>query len=164
MARKAVSVPHNRRIAIFCCVVLALLICAGSATASAQAAQEGAFSAETASRLLDQIASGLLAQNPSRMLAAFDLDKMADGPLFRQQIISFFSETENIRVHFNQIQTSTEAGKNLVTVLMEIDAARSDARLPPLRKRAELRFEAETSAKGWKFSDVQPRTFFSTQP
>ena len=89
---------------------------------------------------------------------------ISDGPLFRQQIISFFNETANIRVHFNQIQTSTEAGKNVVTVLMEIDAARSDDSLPALRKRAELRFEAETSARGWKFSDIQPRTFFSTQP
>ena len=114
--------------------------------------------------LLDQIAAALVAQSPSRMLAAFDLVKMTEGPLFKQQTTLFFRQTDNIRVHFDQIQTNMENGKGLVTVQAEIEAAPSDLRMPALRKHAQLRLVAERSGRGWKFSDIQPRTFFSTQP
>jgi hypothetical protein len=98
------------------------------------------------------------------MLATFDLNKMTDGPLFKQQTTLFLRETDVIRVHFNQIETGMESGKGLVTVQAEIEAEPSDLRMPALHKRAQLRFVAEPSGRGWKFSDIQPRTFFSIQP
>jgi hypothetical protein len=32
----------------------------------------------------------------------------------------------------------------------------------PLHKQGTLRFVAEPTSSGWKFTDVQPRAFFST--
>jgi len=141
------------------------LLCASSTPSLAQAqSPESSFTGATASSMLDQIASALVAHNPGRMLATFDLNKMTDGPLFKQQTTLFFRETDVIRVHFNQIETSMEGGKGMVTVQAEIEAEPTDLRMPALHKRAQLRFVAEPSGRGWKFSDVQPRTFFSIQP
>jgi len=155
----------QRPFMVFCVTVLCLLG-ARSAPLEPQAqSPESSFTGATASALLDQIASGLVAHNLSRMLAAFDLNKMTDGPLFRQQTTLFFRQTDVIRVHFNQIETSMEGGKGLVTVQAEIDAEPSDVfQMPALHKQAQLRLVAEPSGRGWKFSDVQPRAFFSIQP
>jgi hypothetical protein len=90
---------------------------------------------------------------------------MADGQLFRQQVTAFFGQTGVIRVHFNLAQAVMEDGKGVATVDMEMEADLRDDGRPPVRKQATLRFVAEKSSDGWKFTDVQPRTFFSiSQP
>ena len=154
----------RRRCLRVSCVTVLWLLCASSTPSPAQTqSPESSFTGATASSMLDQIASALVAHNPGRMLATFDLNKMTDGPLFKQQTTLFFRETDVIRVHFNQIETSMEGGKGLVTVQAEIEAEPSDLRMPALHKRAQLRFVAEPSGRGWKFTDIQPRTFFSIQ-
>lgn len=156
---------HRHRCFRVSWVMVLWLLCASSTPSLVQAqSPESSFTGATASSMLDQIASALVAHNPGRMLATFDLNKMTDGSLFKQQTTLFFRETDVIRVHFNQIETTMEGGKGLVTVQAEIDAEPSDLRMPALHKRAQLRFVAEPSGRGWKFSDVQPRTFFSIQP
>ena len=155
----------RRRCLRVSCVTVLWLLCASSTPSPAQAQPpESSFTGATASSMLDQIASALVAHNPGRMLATFDLNKMTDGPLFKQQTILFFRQTDVIRVLFNQIETSMEDGKGLVTVQAEINAEPSDVfQMPALHKRAQLRLVAEPSGRGWKFTDIQPRTFFSIQ-
>ena len=128
-------------------------------------AKDNSFTLNTASELLDQITTGLVAHNQSKMLGAFDLSKMADGPLFRQQVTHLFAQSGNIRFHFNILEVSTDGSKGIAEVAAEIDVEvlREDI-TPPLRKQAKLRFVAENGTGGWKFTDVQPRVFFSTQP
>lgn len=157
---------NRRRYFIVFRVTVLWLLCASSTPGPAQTqSPDVSFTGATASSLLDQMASALVAHNPGRMLAAFDLNKMTDGPLFKQQTTLFFRQTDVIRVQFNQIETSMEGGKGLVTVQAEIDAEPSDVfQMPALHKRAQLRLVAEPSGRGWKFSDIQPRTFFSIQP
>jgi hypothetical protein len=125
---------------------------------------ESTFTDRDASLLLSQIADGLGGHNARKMLGAFDIGKMTGGPAFRQQVSSFFSQTATIRAHFNLVQTGLEQGRNFATVDAEIEAAPLDDRLPPIHKQAQLRFLAEGSDGAWKFTDVQPRTFFSSAP
>jgi hypothetical protein len=133
--------------------------------APAPPAKESAFSDRVASQLLDQLTAGLVAHNQSKMLGAFDLSKMQDGPLFRQQVTNFFRQTGNIRFHFNIIEISMDGNKGIAEVAAEMDVeVLREAITPPLRKQATLRFVAENGPAGWKFTDVQPRVFFSTQP
>jgi hypothetical protein len=136
--------------------------------APAPPAKDSAFTDRVASQLLDQLTTGLIAHNQSKMLGAFDLSKMPDGPLFRQQITNFFRQTGNIRFHFNILEVAADgsnAGRGTVEVAAEIDVeVLREAITPPLRKQATLHFVAESGPGGWKFTDVQPRTFFSTQP
>jgi hypothetical protein len=122
---------------------------------------ESNFTDREAAQLLSQIADALGSHNRKKMLAAFDTDKMTGGPAFRQQINSFFSQTTNIRMHFNLVQVSPEEGRNIVSVDVEMEADPVDDRLPPVHKQAQLRFLAESSGNVWKFTDVQPRAFFS---
>jgi hypothetical protein len=102
------------------------------------------------------------------MLGVFDLSKMQDGPLFRQQVTNFFRQTGNIRFHFNILEVATDGsngGRGTVEVAAEMDVeVLREAITPPLRKQATLRFVAENGTAGWKFTDVEPRVFFSTQP
>ena len=127
-------------------------------------AKDDSFSLNTASQLLGQITAGLVAHNQRKMLGAFDLATMPDGPLFRQQVTNFFAQTGNIRFHFNLLDVSMDGGKGMAEVAVEMDAEVHEVMTPPLRKQAKLRFVAESGPAGWKFTDVQPRAFFSTQP
>jgi hypothetical protein len=128
-------------------------------------AKDSSFTLNTASQLLDQITNGLVAHNQSKMLGAFDLSKMPDGPLFRQQVTNLFAQTGNIRFHFNILEVSMDGSKGIVEVAVEMDVeVLREAVTPPLRKQAKLRFVAENGPAGWKFTEVQPRAFFSTQP
>jgi hypothetical protein len=137
-------------------------------TSQATAKDKGALSDDAAVQLLHQMAAALASRNQTKMLGVFDLAKMKDGALFRQQINSFFSRSGPIRVHFDQVQVakevSKEGEKEVITAMVEMEAdSRDDTKLP-VRKQAELRFVAESSPTGWKFTDVQPREFFSNQP
>lgn len=127
-------------------------------------AKDSSFTLNTASQLLDQITNGLVAHNQSKMLGAFDLSKMPAGPLFRQQVTAFFAQTGNVRFHFNILEVAMDGNRGTVEVAAEMDAEVREAMTPPLRKQAKLRFVAENGPAGWKFTEVQPRAFFSTQP
>jgi hypothetical protein len=127
-------------------------------------AKDNSFNVGVAGQLLDQITAGLIGHNQKKMLSAFDVSKMPDGPLFRQQINAFFAQTDNIRVHYNILEVSMEGNKAMVEANVEVDADVREAITAPLRKQAKLHFVAENGAAGWKFTEVQPRAFFSTQP
>jgi hypothetical protein len=133
-------------------------------TSQANAKDKSALSDDAAVQLLHQMAVALGSRNQTKMLGVFDLPKMKDGALFRQQVISFLSRSGPIRVHFNQVQVSKDGEQDVITTMVEMEAdSRDDTKLP-VRKQAQLRFVAESSPAGWKFTDVQPREFFSTQP
>jgi hypothetical protein len=127
--------------------------------------EEVRFTAREAGGLLDQIGAGLVGHNRKKMLAAFDLARMADGRLFEQQITSFLAHTGIIRVHYNRMESGMEEGNSVAAVDFEMEAEPLDDSLPPVRKQARLRLVAQNTAAGWKLIDVQPRAFFSlSQP
>ena len=136
---------------------------AGKTAPQTSPRKTSAFTDQVASQLLDQVGAGLAEHSSRRVLAAFDLTKMNDGPLFRQQIASFLAQTGNIQVHYNLLEVSMEGEQGVATVQMEMEADPREGNSLPLRKQAQLRLVAASSADGWKFIDVQPRSFFSTQ-
>ena|SRR5215831_6387595 len=168
MGQKAVNMPGR----ILCLAMLLSLLPVWGTATSAQAtpksspspAKESPFTDKVASQLLEQVATGLTSRNQARLLGAFDLVKMADGPLFRQQIASFLAQTDSIRVHYNLVEAGMEGGHGIVSVDIEMEADPHDANTLPLRKQARLRLVAENSNGGWKFVDLEPRGFFSLQP
>ena len=125
-------------------------------------AQQNTFTVRDASRLLMQINDGLVNRDAGRFLAGFDLARMNQGQLFKQQITSLIAHTDGIRTHFNLDQVTMKAGQGEATVDAEMEADPRNGGGPLLHKRATLRFAAELTSSGWKFIDVQPRAFFST--
>jgi hypothetical protein len=163
MARRSLLGSPTILATVFTCALClpAILTAQNGAKASPTPAED-TFNDRAATQLLNQIAEALVSHNQRKMLEAFDIPKMTDGPLFRQQITSLFQQTGVIRVHFNLDQAAMEDGKGVATVDLEMEADLRDDTRPPVRKQARLRFVADKSVDGWKFSDVQPRTFFST--
>lgn len=160
----------NRRqsalaVAVSAILIFAVQFAAGAPLQSGSQDQPGqsAFTDDAASGLLSRITNGLESRNQTKVLAAFDLAAMPDGELFKQQIVSFMSHTENIRIHINLVQTSVEAGKGTAEADVEMEAAPRDSNANPVHKQARLVFTAENTPAGWKFTDVQPRPFFSLQ-
>ena len=104
---------------------------------------------------------GLVTRSAGKFLAAFDLTRMDNGQLFKQQISSFISHTDAIRMHFNLTNSGMNGGQGVasVDVQMEADTGNGGA---PLHKEATLSLVAEQGGSGWKFIDLQPRAFFST--
>src|SRR5712671_4848049 len=119
-----------------------------------------AFDAQTASRLLLQLSEALQGHSQKQFLGLFDLDKMKDGALFKQQVNSFFAQTESIRVHLNLGETSVDRDKATLAVEAEMEAAPSNGGAIT-RRNDRLNFVVANQGKSWKFVDLQPRSFFS---
>ena len=119
--------------------------------------------ARIASHLLRQIREGLEGRSPKKMLAAFDLAKMENGQNFKQQIAGLFTRTEAIRVHLNLVEAVGEEQHATILVDAEMEAEPRDNSLLA-RKHASLTLTAEKTAAGWKFTSVEPRSFFSLEP
>jgi hypothetical protein len=145
-----------------CWLFSTVIVAAQNGAHASPKPDDNGFNERAATQLLNQIAEALVSHNQRKMLGVFDVTKMTDGPLFRTQITSLFGQTGIIRVHFNLDQAAMEDGKGVATVDWEMEADLRDDTRPPVRKQARLRFVAEKSAEGWKFTDVQPRAFFST--
>src|SRR5215470_8285165 len=106
---------------------------------------DNSFTDRVASELLEQVASGLVARNQTKILGAFDLARMKDGARFRQQIASFLAQAGTIRVHYNQVRVSTEGARGVTSAMVEMEAdSRDDTRVPRY-KRAQLRLVAEST-------------------
>ncbi|HEY1525367.1 MAG TPA: hypothetical protein VGH51_03940 [Candidatus Angelobacter sp.] len=122
--------------------------------------QQGAFDAQIASRLLLQLNEALQGHSQKQFLALFDLARMKDGTLFKQQITSFFSQTDSIRVHLNLSETAQDGDRATMAVEAEMEAEPSNGG-PIARRNERLNFVAANSGGSWKFVDLQPRSFFS---
>jgi hypothetical protein len=157
MALKAESVRSFVTI-----VFMALLsVTLGAAqTAPQKQPPQSAFDAQAASRLLRQLSEALQGQSQKKFLALFDLARMKDGALFRQQIASFFSHTISIRVHLNLGETDVEGDKASVVVEAEMEAEPASGG-PIARRNDRLNFTVANSGGTWKFVELQPRSFFS---
>jgi hypothetical protein len=157
MALKAASVPKRTKVALLSILVMSL--CAAflrAQTPSQNVPPQNIFDDRAASRMLLQLSEAIQGHSQKQLLALFDLGKMKDGTLFRQQIGSFFAQTESIRVHMNLAEVVTESV--IVDAEMEIEPRNGG---PSIRRNDRLSFVAVRAGKEWKFSDLQPRSFFS---
>lgn len=142
-------------------IFIALLLCGiVQAQSAPQQPSPSVFDAQTASRLLLQLSEALQGHSQKQFLGLFDLDRMKDGPLFKQQINSFFGQTDSIRVHLNLVDTSVDGDKASIAVDAEMEAQPSNGG-PPSRRNERLNFVVANEGNSWKFVDVQPRSFFS---
>lgn len=144
-------------------ILLIALLSAGLAfaqTAPPKPPPQSTFDAQTASRLLRELSEALQGQSQKKFLALFDLPKMKDSDLFKQQIASFFSQTVAIRVHLNLGETSMDGDKAIVAVEAEMEAEPSNGG-PISRRNDRLNFTVANSGGTWKFIELQPRSFFS---
>jgi hypothetical protein len=119
-----------------------------------------AFDQQSASRLLLQLSESLQGHSQKQFLALFDLARMKDGPLFKQQASSFFAQTEAIRVHLNLVDTSADGDKANIAVDAEMEAEPRNGG-PIARRNERLNFVVGPTGNSWKFIDVQSRSFFS---
>jgi hypothetical protein len=140
-------------IALFLCVAL------GAQDAPHQQTPP-AFDQQAASRLLLQLSEALQGHSQKQFFALFDLDKMKDGGLFKQQTNSFFAQTESIRVHLNLVDTSVDSDKASLSVDAEMEAEPRNGG-PIARRNERLNFVVANAGNRWKFIDFQPRSFFS---
>jgi hypothetical protein len=122
--------------------------------------QQSAFDAQTASSLLRQLSEALQGQSQKKFLALFDLDRMKDSGLFKEQVQSFFSQTISIRVHLNLGETAVEGDKATIAVEAQMEATPSNGG-PTARRNDRLNFTVANSGGTWKFVELQPRSFFS---
>lgn len=142
-------------------VLVTLLFCAVvRAQVAPQQQPPSPFDEQTASRLLRQLGEALQGHSQKQFLSLFDLDKMKDGGLFKEQINSFFSQTESIRVHLNLADTTVDGDKANIAVDAEMEAEPSNGGAL-WRRNERLNFTVANEGGGWKFIDLQPRSFFS---
>ena len=145
-------------------ILVAMLFCAilPAQDAGQKQPTPAAFNDQAASRMLLQLGEALQGHSQKQFFSLFDLDTMKDGPLFKQQINSFFGQTESIRAHLNLVDTSVDGDKASIAVDAEMEAEPRNGR-PIARRNERLNFVAAHQGNRWKFIEVQPRSFFSLQ-
>jgi hypothetical protein len=121
-----------------------------------------AFDEQAGSRLLTELSESLQGQSQKHFLELFDLSRMKNGALFRQQVSSFFSKTISIRVHMNLLDTSFEGDKATLAVDAQMEAE-PGAGGAITRRNGRLTFAVARAGDKWKFVEVQPRSFFSLE-
>jgi hypothetical protein len=119
------------------------------------------FDDQAATSLLMQFTRGLQNKNQQQVLAAFDFTHMQDGEHFQQQLISFLGHANSIRMHINLVSTASDSGGGTAEADFEMEVDFRDAILPN-HKQARLKFFVRNTSTGWKFVELQPRGFFST--
>jgi hypothetical protein len=145
-------------------IFVAMLLCATLPAQDAAQKQPipAAFNDQAASRMLLQLSEALQGHSQKQFFSLFDLDRMKDGPLFKQQINSFFGQTESIRAHLNLVDTSVDGDKAGIAVDAEMEAEPRNGG-PIARRNERLNFVVANAGKHWKFIEVQPRSFFALQ-
>jgi len=144
---------------VFAAIALAVCLGAAQNTAPRLPVENTFTDSRAASALLRRLSESLQGHSQKKFLAVFDLQKMKDGQLFKQQINSFFSQTESIRVHLNLMETATEVGGAAMAVEAEMEVQPSNGGAA-WRRHERLVFTAVRAGKGWKLDDVRPRSFF----
>jgi hypothetical protein len=137
-------------------LIVAALVCHFS-PAQTEHPDGAALTEAATSKLLSRVAEGLQGHSSRKLLSAFDLSRMDGGTAFKEQITAFFNQSDTVRIRLKLV----EVKDNVATVNAEMDQTPRSAIAPPQHKSMELRFTAEKEAAGWKFIDVQPRTFFT---
>lgn len=140
--------------------LLSVTLGAAQAAQPKQPPAQNGFDAQTASRLMRQLSEALQGQSQKKFLALFDLERMKDSAIFRQQIASFFSRTISIRVHLNLGESAVEGDRATVAVDAQMEAEPGDGG-PIVRRNDRLNFTVANSGGTWKFVELQPRSFFS---
>jgi hypothetical protein len=150
----------KRRATVLLAFLLLSCQCGAQSAPQPQAPAENAFNDRAASVLLRRLAEALEGHSEKKMLALFDLSRMKDGPLFKEQISSFFSRSESIRIHLNLVEVEAENQGTGMSVDAEMEVQPGNNG-PPSRRSERLGFTVARMGKDWKFSGVQPRAFFS---
>lgn len=154
MDRKAASV---RSICLLFALFFTAILFAQSPVKNPPA--QNVFDEKAASQMLLQLSEALEGHSQKQLLALFDLPRMKDGELFKQQIASFYSQTESIRAHLNLAEFSGEGDQPGFTVEAEMETESRNGGASS-RKNERLTFTVANHT-GWKIVEMQPRTFFS---
>src|SRR5579864_4718778 len=141
-------------------VVLLFCVVAWGQGTPQRPADPNRFDAQTASHLLLQLSEALQGHSQKQFFNLFDLARMKDGSLFKEQINSFFTQTESIRVHLNLVDTSIDGDRANLAVDAEMEAAPVNGSAIT-RKSERLYFAVATASNSWRFIELQPRSFFS---
>lgn len=157
MVRKAASV-HK-----LC--LLAMLLCgAFSIAQTGSAPPQNAFDEKAASQMLLQMSEALEGHSQKQFLALFDLQKMKDGELFKDQVASFYAQTESIRIHMNLAELTANGAQATFSVEAEMETEPTNSG-PMSRRNERITFTVTSftasNNHNWKIIEVQPRSFFS---
>ncbi len=124
-----------------------------------QAANAEVFDERAATQVLGTIRDGLEGHSSRRLLSAFDADKMDGFLTFQDQIEAYFTRYEAIRVTLRIVQTSEENNRGVILADFQLENTPRDGGRVSTHQ-AQLRFELERGAKGWKIVDLDPRSIF----
>jgi hypothetical protein len=155
MALKVANMRSHLIAIVLAAFFFAVLLPAQSKPAPLQSV----FDEKAASQMLLQLSEALQGHSQKQFLTLFDLERMKDGALFKQQISSFYLQTESIRVHMNLGEITVEGENVTVSVDAEMEAEPRNG--GPIARQNEIITFTVANAGGWKFIDVQPRSFFS---
>jgi len=150
-----------RRSRAFSAVLLVTLALAVAAPAQHRKkpdvdAPGGVGPAQAADSVFSLLKDGLEGHIKRLFMSAFDQDMPAYDE-FDDQIEKLFRQVQDFRVQFRVLQSEMQDRSGVLLVQVDLDESGSTA---PRRATEEVKLNLVLTKKGWRISDLEPRTLF----
>ena len=116
----------------------------------------GVGPAQAADSLFALLKDGLEGHIKRLFMSAFDQDMPAYDQ-FDDQIEQLFRQVQIFRVQFRVLQSQMQDRSGVLLVQVDLDESGSTA---PRRTSEEVKLNLVLTKKGWRISDLEPRTLF----
>ena len=124
-------------------------------------ATESNFTVATAGALMGRLVQGLIRKNPKLFLSSFDPARMAAYGQFSDRVNAALGHGDSFRARYHVLEATEQDGKGIATVEFDTELNPQVSGAAPSRKSAQVRFECERGAKGWRIVQFTPGDFFS---
>ena len=117
------------------------------------------FTEANATKVLQQVKSGIEGRNERRVLSAFDEEKMEGYLQFQDQVRGFLRRNDPIRLYYRVAQTSAAGEKGVAMIELQMEANPADGNGSAVRKDQQVQVEFERGKSGWKIVSWTPELF-----
>lgn len=113
------------------------------------------------SRLLRDLQLALEGGSAPSFLSLLDSAKFDDYPQFQDMVERLMRE-DTIRAYFGPLPASSTPAEGKVQAMVdaEMELSRRDAARPVQRRRRQLLLDFERTPRGWRITNITPRTYF----
>ncbi|MFQ5816555.1 MAG: hypothetical protein ACE5H2_01190 [Terriglobia bacterium] len=112
------------------------------------------------SRVLRSYKTGLESLSVSSVSNWIDPQRFHDYPRFEEGVTVFLQSLGELRLFTREVSVQVEGDRAVMIVDAEMIFAQRDTPGPPARRTSQITFDFQRTPRGWKITEINPRSFF----
>lgn len=125
-----------------------------------EAGQRESSTRAVLSRVLRRYQAGFESLSVSSVSDGIDPQRFYDYPRFEEGVTVFLQSVGELRLFTREVSVQVEGDRAVMIVDAEMVFARRDTPSPSERRTSQITFDFQRTARGWKITEIKPRTFF----